>query len=174
MMGGQTASTERQHRSASSSTCPAAEARGKGRCARRRARCMRLHRYRISLRNETVDNLAYGRQKVVRAGRAADEPAQAHPPRRAGRGPEPLGARANSSDMLQKTSMRRGIDLFLIEHNMDVVMNLSQRHHRGQLRRQDRRGHAEGDPEQRPEVIKAYLGDRYKAVGRMHTMLPES
>ena len=77
------------------------------------------------LRNETVDNLAYGRQKVCELGRALmttpqlillDEPA-------AGLNPS---ERREFVDILRKV-YDSGIDLFLIEHNMDVVMNLSHR-----------------------------------------------
>ena len=57
-----------------------------------------------------------------------------------------------------------GMDLFLIEHNMDVVMRISQMitviNFGSKI--------AEGRPEEiqnHPEVIQAYLGDRYQAQG---------
>ena len=71
------------------------------------------------LRNETVDNLAYGRQKVCELGRALmttpqlillDEPA-------AGLNPS---ERREFVDILRKV-YDSGIDLFLIEHNMDII-----------------------------------------------------
>lgn len=57
-----------------------------------------------------------------------------------------------------------GVDLFLIEHNMDVVMNISHKitviNFGSKI--------AEGRPEEiqnNPEVIQAYLGDRYRKKG---------
>ena len=55
-----------------------------------------------------------------------------------------------------------GIDLFLIEHNMDVVMSIS---HRITVINFGTRI-IEGSPQEvvnNPEVIKAYLGDKFKA-----------
>ena len=65
-------------------------------------------------------------------------------------------------DILLKTH-ERGIDLFLIEHNMDVVMNISTKitvlNFGAKI--------AEGTPyeiQNNDEVIRAYLGDKYKPV----------
>ena len=74
-------------------------------------------------RNYKVSNLAYGQQKLTELGRSLmnkpnllflDEPA-------AGLNPT---ERVEFIDILLKV-FEDGIDLFLIEHNMDVVMNIS-------------------------------------------------
>ena len=116
-----------------------------------------------NLKDEHAENLAYGRQKVLELGRALmgnprmillDEPA-------AGLNP---AERASFVKLLQQV-YEQGVDLFLIEHNMDVVMNISQKItvlNFGQKI-------AEGTPseiQKNPEVIRAYLGDRYKAIDR--------
>lgn len=111
------------------------------------------------LRHEKVKNLAYGKQKMTELGRALmmkpdllilDEPA-------AGLNPS---ERREFVDILLKTH-EKGIDLFLIEHNMDVVMNLS---HRITVLNFGCKI-AEGTPEEiqhDPQVVKAYLGDRFR------------
>lgn len=111
------------------------------------------------LRNENVGNIAYGRQKVTELGRALmcnpkllflDEPA-------AGLNPT---ERAEFVAILMKI-FESGIDLFLIEHNMDVVMNIS---HKITVINFGTKI-AEGTPEEiqnNPQVITAYLGNRYK------------
>ena len=111
------------------------------------------------LRNEMVGGLAYGRKKIVELARAImgspklillDEPA-------AGLNPS---ERKEFVETLQKT-FDDGIDLFIIEHNMDVVMNLSDRITVVSFGQKI----AEGTPEEirnNDTVIKAYLGDRYK------------
>nr|WP_277138539.1 ABC transporter ATP-binding protein [Anaerotruncus massiliensis (ex Togo et al. 2019)] len=113
------------------------------------------------LRHEKVKNLAYGKQKMTELGRALmmkpdllilDEPA-------AGLNPS---ERREFVDILLKTH-EKGIDLFLIEHNMDVVMNISTKitvlNFGAKI--------AEGNPyeiQNNDEVIRAYLGDKYKPV----------
>lgn len=117
-----------------------------------------------SLKDEIVKGLPYGRQKLVELGRALmlnpkllllDEPA-------AGLNPT---ERAEFIDTLLKVH-NDGVDLFLIEHNMDVVMNISNKitviNFGAKI--------AEGKPneiQENPEVIKAYLGDRYRKTKKV-------
>jgi branched-chain amino acid transport system ATP-binding protein len=114
-----------------------------------------------NLRDEYVSNIAYGRQKMTELGRALmneptllflDEPA-------AGLNPS---ERVEFVNLLLKV-FESGIDLFLIEHNMDVVMNISHRitviNFGAKI--------AEGTPREiqsNPDVISAYLGNRYKPI----------
>ena len=112
-----------------------------------------------NLRNEYVNNISYGRQKMTELGRSLmtspqllflDEPA-------AGLNPS---ERVEFVDILVKV-FESGIDLFLIEHNMDVVMNIS--HNITVINFGTKI--AEGTPEQIQSndlVIQAYLGDKYK------------
>jgi branched-chain amino acid transport system ATP-binding protein len=113
------------------------------------------------LKDEIVSNLSYGRQKATELGRTLmsnprlillDEPA-------AGLNPTERGVFV---DILQKT-FDSGVDLFLIEHNMDVVMNISDTvtvlNFGSKI--------AEGTPtevQNDVECIKAYLGERYKVI----------
>ena len=110
-------------------------------------------------KDELVSNLAYGRQKMTELGRTLmgdprlillDEPA-------AGLNPS---ERKEFIDIIQKV-FDQGVDMFLIEHNMDVVMNLS--HDITVLNFGCKI--AEGVPKEileNEEVISAYLGEGYR------------
>ena len=112
-----------------------------------------------NLRDEYVNNISYGRQKMTELGRSLmtspqllflDEPA-------AGLNPS---ERVEFVDILVKV-FESGVDLFLIEHNMDVVMNIS--HNITVINFGTKI--AEGTPEQIQSndlVIQAYLGNKYK------------
>lgn len=111
------------------------------------------------LKDMQVKNLAYGRQKMTELARALvnkpqllllDEPA-------AGLNPS---ERAELTDMLIKIH-ESGVSLFLVEHNMDIVMNISDIitviNFGAKI--------AEGTPDvvkNDNEVIRAYLGSKYK------------
>ncbi len=113
------------------------------------------------LRNEMVKNLPYGNRKVLEVARAMmmspellllDEPA-------AGLNPS---ERSEFIRFLLRLN-EQGTTLFLIEHNMDVIMNISREitviNFGAKI--------AEGTPREIQhdhEVIRAYLGQRYKAV----------
>lgn len=113
------------------------------------------------LKDQVLGNIAYGRQKVTELGRAMmldpklillDEPA-------AGLNP---AERAEFIDILQKIH-EKGTDLFLIEHNMDVVMSISDQITVLNFGRKI----AEGVPSEiqhNTDVIKAYLGEEYEVV----------
>jgi branched-chain amino acid transport system ATP-binding protein len=110
-------------------------------------------------RNEVVKNLAYGNQKLTELGRSImtspkllflDEPA-------AGLNPT---ERVDFIKILLKV-FDDGVDLFLIEHNMDVVMNISNYitviNFGSKI--------AEGTPKEiqnNDKVIAAYLGSQFK------------
>lgn len=112
-----------------------------------------------STRNELVKNLPYGNRKVLEVARALmmdpkllllDEPA-------AGLNPS---ERAEFIQLLYRIH-DQGTTLFFIEHNMDVVMSISKMitvvNFGAKI--------AEGTPteiQNNPEVIKAYLGERYQ------------
>jgi ABC-type branched-subunit amino acid transport system ATPase component len=111
------------------------------------------------LKDETVSNLPYGNQKMCELGRTLmgdpslillDEPA-------AGLNPS---ERREFIDIVQKV-FDKGVDLFLIEHNMDVVMNLS--HDITVLNFGSMI--ASGGPkeiQENEDVITAYLGEGYR------------
>ena len=113
-------------------------------------------------KDEVVKNLPYGQQKLTELGRSImtnpkllflDEPA-------AGLNPS---ERVKFIDVLLKV-FADGIDLFLIEHNMDVVMSISNYITVINFGKKI----AEGTPKEiqnNEDVITAYLGDKYKRKG---------
>ena len=77
----------------------------------------------INIKDEAVNNLAYGRQKMTELGRTLmTDPKLILLDEACGR-PEP-SERKEFIDIIQKV-YEKDVDMFLIEHNMDVVMNLS-------------------------------------------------
>jgi len=111
------------------------------------------------IKDEYVKNLPYGNKKVLEVARALmmdpellllDEPA-------AGLNPS---ERSEFVSLIRKI-FDEGKTIFMIEHNMDVIMNVSHQitvvNFGAKI--------AEGTPKEiqtNPEVIKAYLGERYK------------
>ena len=114
-------------------------------------------------KDELMENLPYGRQKISELARALmtgpklillDEPA--------------AGLNPSERSELVKVIMKvyeDGTDFFLIEHNMDVIMKISSKitvlNFGSKI--------AEGTPEEiqnNDEVIKAYLGHKYQAQSR--------
>ena len=115
-----------------------------------------------TLKDQQVGSLAYGRQKITELGRALmldpkvillDEPA-------AGLNPT---ERREFIEILQRT-YQDGVDLLLIEHNMDVVMNIC---HSITVLNFGKKI-AEGTPHEiqnNTDVIRAYLGEDYLPIG---------
>ncbi|MCE1195678.1 ABC transporter ATP-binding protein [bacterium] len=112
-----------------------------------------------SIGGELVKNLPYGKKKVLEVARALmtdpallllDEPA-------AGLNPSERGF---FIDLLRRINAD-GKTLFLIEHNMDVVMNISDMLTVINFGRKIAEGTAT-EIQNNPDVIKAYLGERYK------------
>lgn len=113
------------------------------------------------IKDQVVSNVAYGRQKITELGRAMmldpklillDEPAA---------GLNPV-ERAEFIDILQKIH-EQGTDLFLIEHNMDVVMSISDQITVLNFGEKI----AEGCPneiQEDAEVVRAYLGEEYQKI----------
>jgi ABC-type branched-subunit amino acid transport system ATPase component len=110
-----------------------------------------------------VGSLAYGRQKVTELGRALmldpkivllDEPA-------AGLNPT---ERAEFIGILQKT-FDSGVDFLLIEHNMDIVMNISNHITVLSFGKKIAEG-TPGEIQNNEEVIRSYLGDDYLPIIR--------
>lgn len=111
------------------------------------------------MKNERVGKLAYGHKKIVELARTVisrpklillDEPA-------AGLNPT---ERQEFIGIIRNV-FESGIDFFIIEHNMDVIMNLSDRITVINFGEKI----AEGTPEEirnNDLVIEAYLGDRFK------------
>lgn len=114
------------------------------------------------MKDEPVGRLAYGHKKIIELARTViskpklillDEPA-------AGLNPT---ERQEFVEIIRNV-FQSGIDFFIIEHNMDVVMNLSDRITVINFGEKI----AEGAPEEirnNDVVIEAYLGDRFKKQG---------
>ena len=110
------------------------------------------------LKDEYMKNLPYGRQKISEIGRAMmtdpklillDEPA-------AGLNPS---ERAELVRVIQR-SYEEGYSFFMIEHNMDVVMKISDYITVLNFGKEIAQGRPE-EIQKNPEVIRAYLGSAY-------------
>lgn len=139
--------------------CNFGAARQEEKCLREKAKELLDFLGMYSMKDDLVKNLPYGRQKVLELGRTLmcdpelillDEPA----------------AGLNPSERVEFVSIllqlfNQGKTLFLIEHNMDVVMSLS---HKITVLNFGIKI-AEGTPQDiqnNAEVIKAYLGEKRK------------
>lgn len=115
------------------------------------------------LKDELMKNLPYGRQKISEIGRAMmndpklillDEPA-------AGLNPS---ERAELIQVILKTH-GEGFSYFMIEHNMDVVMNISDYITVLNFGRKIAEGTTK-EVQNNEEVIKAYLGSKYVTLNK--------
>lgn len=111
------------------------------------------------IRKSNVKNLSYGRQKMTELGRALmtnprllllDEPAAGLIP----------AERKEFVDIILRL-FDSGIDIFLIEHNMDVVMNISTEITVLNFGKKIAAG-TPNEIQNNDEVIQAYLGDQYR------------
>ena len=153
---------------------PAGAAGGEG-GAREGARDARLRRAATSRElDQIATNLSYGDQRRVEIARALasdpkllllDEPT-------AGMNPQES---ARLTEFMGRLRDERGLTILLIEHDMKVVMGVSEQHHRARPRREDRRGRAAGGPRRtsawsRPTSESGSLSDG-AARGRRHPHL---
>ena len=111
------------------------------RCSTRRARCSTTSGLRHDVFDQLAINLSYGDQRRVEIARALasdpkllllDEPT-------AGMNPNESAA---LTEFIRKLRDERGLTVLLIEHDMKVVMGVSERDHGARPRREDRRGRA--------------------------------
>lgn len=111
--------------------------------------------------DRVVRNLPYGRQKMTELARTMmtkpqlillDEPA-------AGLNPS---ERSEFIDIIKRINAT-GVTILMIEHNMDVIMNISEMITVINFGKKIAKGTCT-EVQSHPDVIKAYLGDRYKVI----------